>query len=113
MHKAFVSLLSGCLFFLTLSTIASDRSPSTAYSPEAALGGIDDLKDARGNLVFAYQRKSCSEYYPASGSMTNCTDIGRSGCGGPDQCSCASSERLVTYRCSEGTFNLCQNVGGC
>jgi hypothetical protein len=59
------------------------------------------------------ERKACSVYYKgheeALANAHNCKDTGQSSaCGGPDQCSCASNQRLVQYSCNEGTFNVCE-----
>jgi len=58
-------------------------------------------------------RKTCHDYYPgheqALAGAHNCTEIGASACGGPDQCSCPQNARLVSWRCDEGTFNACSS----
>src|SRR5688572_17535447 len=46
-------------------------------------------------------RRSCEEYYPepdGAVNWTKCTPGFRSACGGPPQCYCDSSERLVDYK---------------
>ena len=57
------------------------------------------------------KRKACSAYYSgqedALSQAHNCTEIGASACGGPEQCSCADNERLVSFTCKEGTFSGC------
>jgi len=63
-------------------------------------------------------RKSCKEYYPEPANAVNwksCVPGYRSACGGPPQCYCDSSERLIDYKCSEGTYSICQaeNNNGC
>lgn len=61
----------------------------------------------------AEDRKTCRAYYPGAGDALtrahNCNEIGSSGCGGPDQCSCATDQRLVSWKCDEGTFNVCSS----
>jgi hypothetical protein len=61
-------------------------------------------------------RKSCSEVYPipqGSELWKSCQDVGRSACGGPDQCLCGQNERLVTFKCDEGTLNKCVQDSAC
>ena len=41
------------------------------------------------------------------GRDVNCDEIGASACGGPDQCAYGKNERLVSFKCDEGTFNGC------
>jgi hypothetical protein len=57
------------------------------------------------------ERKSCEDYYPEPEDAVNWTDCKvtyRSPCGGPDQCYCDSSERLLDYKCAQGTYSICQ-----
>jgi len=57
------------------------------------------------------ERKSCEEYYPEPEDAVNWTDCKvtyRSPCGGPDQCYCDSGERLLDYKCAQGTYSICQ-----
>ena len=61
-------------------------------------------------------RKACREIYPgdedALSQAHNCSEVGASACGGPDQCSCDKNERLVSWKCDEGTFNACSPSKG-
>jgi hypothetical protein len=75
-----------------------------------------DLVMAQDRQLYATQgpsaRKTCKEYYKddedSFAKAHNCNDTGQSSaCGGPDQCSCPSNQRLVQYKCTEGTFNVC------
>ncbi len=56
-------------------------------------------------------RQTCDKYYrgheDALAQAHNCHEIGASACGGPDQCACGKNERLVSFKCDEGTFNGC------
>lgn len=57
------------------------------------------------------ERKSCEDYYPEPEDAVNWTQCSvnyRSPCGGPDQCYCDSGERLLTYKCAQGTYSICQ-----
>jgi hypothetical protein len=58
----------------------------------------------------------CSVVYPVpdgADQWTNCVKSGASACGGPDQCACASTERLVEFTCTEGKYNRCNVESNC
>lgn len=64
-------------------------------------------------------KKDCSEYYPPPQGYENWThcrpDGGGSACGGPDQCACDDSQRLVTFTCDQGSYHQCwaEKGNGC
>ena len=62
------------------------------------------------------QRKDCSDYYPLPDdypNWKNCNQVGSpSQCGGPDQCACLKSQRLVTFKCDQGTYQQCYGERG-
>jgi hypothetical protein len=64
----------------------------------------------------AADKDPCSTVYPipdGADQWTNCVKSGASACGGPDQCACATSDRLVEYSCSEGKYNKCTTESAC
>jgi hypothetical protein len=61
------------------------------------------------------QKKDCDEYYPLPSdypNWTNCKKVGGSACGGPQQCACDESQRLVTFKCDQGTYQQCYGEKG-
>jgi len=61
------------------------------------------------------QKPDCDQYYPLPSdypNWTNCKNIGQSGCGGPQQCACDESQRLVTFKCDQGTYHQCYGEKG-
>jgi hypothetical protein len=63
----------------------------------------------------AQQRRDCDQYYPLPDNYqnwSNCKNIGQSACGGPEQCACDESQRLVTFKCDQGTYNQCYGERG-
>jgi hypothetical protein len=94
--------LAGTIFVLILPNVEPRLAPSAQLRMNAAaLWPIESAPD----------RKTCNAYYrgheEAVSQAHNCTEIGASACGGPDQCSCEQNERLVSWKCDEGTFNAC------
>jgi len=58
----------------------------------------------------------CSTVFPipdGADQWTNCSKTGGSSCGGPDQCACDASERLVQYSCTEGKYDKCTADSAC
>lgn len=107
-----VVLFAGMIMLCSV-TGAKELTFSSTTDQKQSATKILSLKYRLGHFLAPMQRKSCSDYYPASGNFTECTEIGRSGCGGPEQCYCGPKERLVSYRCKEGYLNTCRDVGGC
>jgi hypothetical protein len=62
------------------------------------------------------QRKDCSDYYPLPDDYPNWKNCNRAGsssqCGGPEQCACLKSQRLVTFKCDQGTYQQCYGERG-
>jgi len=62
------------------------------------------------------QKKECSEYYPLPADYQNwhCKEPSGVGspCGGPEQCSCEESQRLIVFECDRGTYKQCYGVKG-
>lgn len=64
------------------------------------------------------QKPDCDEYYPLPADYPNwahCRNVGQTGCGGPAQCACDESQRLVTFKCDQGTYQQCfgEKGNGC
>jgi hypothetical protein len=68
-------------------------------------------------LSFA-ERRECDEVFPLPEdypNWTNCRNIGQSACGGPAECQCLPEQRLVTFKCDQGTYQQCfgEKGNGC
>jgi hypothetical protein len=88
------------------------RTPTTHESP---LGFARLLPTSFLPTSFTIGQQLCRDLYPPPGDRgeyTGCSIIGRSACGGPDQCACASTERLVSVKCDQGTYNECEAEPG-
>jgi len=88
------------------------KTPTTHENP---LGFVRLLPTSFVTTSSMLQKQACSAVYPVPGDKedyTGCSIIGRSACGGPDQCSCDSTERLVSVKCDQGTYNECQAESG-
>ncbi len=61
-------------------------------------------------------KPSCEAVYPLPRNYeawTKCKSDGESSnCGGPDQCFCDESKRLVTFSCDQGTYRQCWGERG-
>lgn len=72
--------------------------------------------DASATPAHIQQRKPCDEYYPIPENYQNwhCHQVGGAGsaCGGPEQCECDISERLVVFECDKGTYKQCYGEKG-
>ena len=81
--------------------------------------GATDFLDERLVLLSDSARPICEAVYPLPRNYetwTNCKSDGEpSSCGGPDQCSCDESKRLVTFACDQGTYRECwgERYNGC
>lgn len=64
-------------------------------------------------------KRDCDQVYPLPDNYqnwTNCKkDGGGSGCGGPEQCACLESQRLITFTCDQGSYHQCfgEQGNGC
>lgn len=90
---------------------------STVSSSKPSRTAAHQYFRIRTNLVeFPQQSKpDCDAVYPPPGDFqnwTNCKQIGASACGGPDQCECLSSQRLVSFQCDQGTYQQCFGEAG-
>lgn len=103
--------------FVLIATMLVMYSFAGRSQSEAPREAVDDHGVVLKGLGLRVQagtseRKTCNAYYEghskALAEAHNCTDTGQSSaCGGPDQCSCPSDQRLVGFKCDEGTFNVC------
>jgi len=88
---------------------------SQHHSGSTTNGTADFLKE---RLVLSSKRgrPACEAVYPLPKNYqtwTNCKADGEpSSCGGPDQCSCDESKRLVTFSCRQGTYRECWGERG-
>ena len=69
------------------------------------------------NLPFqaASDKPDCDKYYPLPDNYqnwTSCKKNGGSACGGPQQCGCLESQRLITFACDQGTYHQCYGEQG-
>jgi hypothetical protein len=66
-------------------------------------------------LAIAHDKPDCEKVYPLPSdyqNWSNCHSSGNSACGGPDQCACLDSQRLVTFECDQGTYHQCYGEKG-
>lgn len=97
-------------------TQIADR-PSSQSMPFIELAARPLLHESLFRPATA-DRQSCGRYYPLPDNYQNwtgCKKDGGSACGGPDQCACADSERLITFTCDQGTYHRCyaEKGNGC
>ena len=61
-------------------------------------------------------KPDCDETYPLPDNYQNwknCKkDGGGSACGGPQQCACLESQRLITFTCDQGSYHQCYGEQG-
>jgi len=117
--KVLTALLS--LVIVGFSAGAPPRSANPAFNHVAPDLDIKTTPLLNEGLHFQApaDRQSCQKYYPLPDgyqNWTNCRkDGGGSACGGPEQCSCADSERLITFNCDQGAYHKCyaEKGNGC
>jgi hypothetical protein len=105
-------VLLGLTLACSVGVPLSDRhNPSLAFSPSHL-----DERDLHLPQTFfksgfaADQRRACDKVYPLPDGYENWSDCERgefTECGGPQQCACIPEQRLVTFRCKQGTYNQC------
>ncbi len=69
----------------------------------------------REHLVYVSQKVDCDQFYPLPNgyeNWSNCKQAGGTACGGPDQCACDSTQRLITFKCDQGTYHQCYGETG-
>jgi hypothetical protein len=77
---------------------------------------FDIVVSNQAKLSERADKDPCSKVYPVpegADQWTNCVKSGASACGGPDQCACDATERLVEYSCTEGKYNKCTADTAC
>jgi hypothetical protein len=108
-------VLSCLALILTLSMQgrAGGHSPANRTlqtDPEPDFLNERFLTKAVGN------KPDCDQTYPLPQNYenwTNCKkDGGGSACGGPDQCGCLESQRLITFTCDQGQYHQCYGEQG-
>jgi hypothetical protein len=89
---------------------------STAFNLIDLGTGIAKLQPIDVSVKLAVtQREDCSDYYPLPDNYpnwNNCVQVGSSVCGGPSQCACLRSQKLVTFKCAQGTYQQCYGERG-
>ena len=78
--------------------------------------GIADFLNEKPVSSSKRGKPACEAVYPLPRNYetwTKCKSDGEpSSCGGPDQCSCGESKRLVTFSCDQGTYHQCWGERG-
>lgn len=92
-----------------LSTDNGQRSDFAAQIAKPVRpAGLMFPPDQRRHCYYTY---GTQPGFPSHGQ--GCSREGASPCGGPEQCSCGSNERLVTFKCGGQYFHMCwkEDVG--
>lgn len=75
-----------------------------------------DFLNERLVLLGNRERLVCEAVYPLPKNYNNWTRcksyVEPSSCGGPDECSCDESKRLVIFSCDQGTYRECWGERG-
>ena len=109
---------TSALLLLAFAYIGQENGNGLGLSQHnngSTTNGIDFLNE---KLVSSSKRgkPSCEAVYPLPRgyeTWTKCKSDGEpSSCGGPDQCSCDESKRLVTFFCDQGTYHQCWGERG-
>jgi hypothetical protein len=95
-------------FLLSVSSKANPASTGT-QSVVTAASRAEVFPDTLAVFAYAEKRPHCNDKYPGEHRPASCqTRIGSTACGGPDECSCGSNERLVTFHCGNAYYHLCE-----
>jgi hypothetical protein len=95
---------------LFASNVPTDR-PAATVPDFVALEALVPSMGMLSLFTNQQQRRHCTEYYPYPEDVhlwTRCRAIGTSGCRGPEKCKCNSDEHLVSYKCDQGTWHVCE-----
>src|SRR5713101_330121 len=110
---------TSALLLLVLGSLGQQNGNGLGLSQHNSVsttnGRADFLKE-RPVLSSKGGKPACEAVYPLPKNYetwTNCKGDGEpSSCGGPDQCSCDESKRLVTFSCHQGTYRQCWGERG-
>jgi len=105
-------------YFFCQSNISSAQESTALSESSLDLARIESQLPSIGfsSGSTANKKKSCSKVYPLprrSSRWTNCVRAAASACGGAEECACDSTERLVEYSCTEGTYKKCTTEPTC
>ena len=107
------------LLLLTLAFLGQQNGKGLGLSQHNSVSttnGRADFVNERLVLSSKSGKPSCEAVYPLPRNYetwTNCKGEGEpSSCGGPDQCTCDESKRLVTFSCNQGTYRQCWGERG-
>ena len=110
---------TSALLLLAFISIGTQNGPClglSQHSGVSAANGRADFLIERLALMSKRGKPACEAVYPLPRKYeywTNCKVDGEpSSCGGPDQCSCDESKRLVTFSCHQGTYHQCLGERG-
>lgn len=108
-----VILLIGCMLFVSQSIAGRSESLKVVH--------IDKSNFLKDDILASHpqQKPDCSDRYPPPDDYPNWTHCkpngGGSACGGPQQCACDESQRLITFTCDQGSYQQCwaEKGNGC
>jgi hypothetical protein len=116
MGRVFMLLVLGSMM-VSNGPRQQDQNPSNMSGSRTGLvsTSADFLQEEIG-FRSAPDKPDCEKKYPLPSNYqrwTNCkANGGGSSCGGPEQCACLESERLVTFTCDQGTYHQCYGERG-
>jgi len=109
---------TSALLFLAFASVGQQNGNGLSLGQHDSLSTSDARADFLNEKLVSSKRgkPSCEAVYPLPRNYktwTKCKSDGEaSSCGGPDQCSCDESKRLVTFSCDQGTYHQCWGERG-